>query len=92
MVDQRRVGRNITGGTFRSHAFRFVVLVAVVFLVVVPQVCRDIQLYRTFVVYLVASFREARNSTRQIERHVLSGTNGITVNQLHRVVAHYCTR
>ena len=92
MVDQRRVGRNITGCAFRSHAFRFIVLVAVVFLVVVPQICRDIQLNRTFVVYLVAAFRETRNSTRQIERYVLSGTNGVTVNELHRVVAHYGTR
>jgi hypothetical protein len=65
LENESGIGRYISGCTLCTVALSLTVFVGYVFLVVVPQIGRDIKLYISLVVNLMAAFAETGNRIRQ---------------------------
>ena len=87
LVNKGRVGRDIRLCTFGTVAFRFVILVRFVFLLVVTQLCRDIEHDVSGVVDLMTSFGKTLDRVRQIQRYALPAIDLVAVDEFDGIVA-----
>ena len=88
-INEGRVGRNKGLRAFHTETFRIAIIVGLVFLLVIAQICRDIELNISVVMDLAATLNETGDDALccKIECHVVTGIYLVAVDQFERVVA-----